>query len=88
MNEYDAVKKALLLSGFINGGNSFFFEDTDKQVYIPAHCMFSFKDSIEYMQTYAFYRYCTIEERKVYYLTARKLEKLYAKFLSQQSLYF
>jgi hypothetical protein len=86
MTEVDAIKKSLLLSGFVNGGLHFFFEQTYNAVYIPTDQMTSFENVIEYMQTFAFHRYPTVEERKIYYRTARKLEKFRDKFRQSSSI--
>lgn len=80
--EEEAVRKSLLMSGFLCGGRHFFFEDTSKTCYIPEDFVKTFDQAIEYMQTFAFHRFPNVEERKVYYHTARKLEKFRNKFKS------
>lgn len=80
MNEIDATKKALLLSGFVCGGDTFFFEDTSKQVYIHTKFIKGFDEVIEYMEAFVFNRMLTVEERKIYYQTSRKLKDLREKF--------
>lgn len=82
MNEGEAVRKSLLMCGFLFGGQTFFFEDTDKQVYIPTDLAVNFSNIINYCQTFAFYKHCNKEERKIYYRTARRLEKLKERFFS------
>lgn len=80
MKEEEAVARSLLLAGFVCGGEHFFFEDTSRTVYIPTKMMSTFDQVIEYMMTFAFHRFCTLEERKVYHQTAVKMKRLKIKF--------
>ena len=86
MTEEEAVKHFLIMSGFIHGGETFFFRDDSKVCYIPTKIVVTFDQVIEYMKTFSFYKFCNNEERLVYYRTAHLMRGFKVKYLSSQML--